>query len=527
MTAATSSLGAGAPAKAPVAVNKWAVAVAVAMGALLEIIDTSIVNVAVTEMQASLGATLEQMSWVVSSYAIANVIILPLSAWLGHRFGKKRYFIFSLVGFTLASVLCGLSSTLWMLTVARVLQGLCGGGLLAKAQAILFETFPREEQAMAQGFFGAIVIAGPVLGPTLGGYIVTNIGWRWIFFINVLPGIAAVLMCIAALPADEAAPPKEPVDWLSIALLAVGLGTFQTFLEEGHTDDWFDSPFICTMAAIAVVGIILFVLRVLRSKHPVVDLRVLRYRSLWAGSILSVVVGMALYGALFAVPIFASTVMRYTAQDVGLMLLPGALASAFTMPLAAMLMRRFDPRVLLFTGSIILVSAVMWLGRLTSHSSADDLFWPLLVRSFGTVLMFLPLSISTIGPVPKKDVAAATAIYNLTRQLGGSIGVALLTTLLGARQTFHRSVLIEHLSTTDPSVQQRLAALTGAFAQKGADLVTAKARALAILDGGVRIEASVMAFNDTFFVTAMLVLSTLPLIILLGGPTKGVKIDAH
>src|SRR5262245_29417344 len=182
--------------------SKWLIAVAVALGALMEIIDTSIVNVALTDMQASLGATLTQMSWVVSSYAIANVIILPLSAWLGSRFGKKRYFLFSLVGFTAASVLCGVSTSLWMLTVARVLQGLFGGGLLAKAQAILFETFPREEQAKAQGFFGAIVIAGPVLGPTLGGYIVTNIGWRWIFFINLPVGIAAVAMCVAALPAD-------------------------------------------------------------------------------------------------------------------------------------------------------------------------------------------------------------------------------------------------------------------------------------------------------------------------------------
>lgn len=528
MAAATPSFGAsGTVAARPFVVNKWAVAVAVAMGALLEIIDTSIVNVALTEMEASLGATLTQMSWVVSSYAIANVIILPLSAWLGDRFGKKRYFIFSLVGFTVASVLCGLSTSLWMLTVARVLQGLCGGGLLAKAQAILFETFPREEQAMAQGFFGAIVIAGPVLGPTLGGYIVTNIGWRWIFFINVLPGIAAVLLCMTALPPDPAAPPKAPVDWLAIALLAVGLGSFQTFLEEGNSDDWFASPFICAMGVTAVVGIVLFVFRVLGSKHPVVDLRVLRYRSLAAGSVLSVVVGMALYGAMFAVPIFASTVMRYTARDVGLMLLPGALASAAAMPVAAILMRRFDPRALLFAGSLVLISAVFWLGRLTPHTSADDLFWPLLVRSFGAVLMFLPLSITALGPLPKKDVAAATAIYNLTRQLGGSIGVALLATLLGNRQTFHRSVLVEHLSTSDPSVQQRVAALTAGFAQKGADLWHAKQQALAVLDGSVRIQASVMAFNDTFFVTAVLIVSTLPLVFFLGKPAKGAKVDAH
>src|SRR5215475_3067727 len=215
----------------PEGANKWAIAVAVACGALLEVVDTSIVNVALTEMQNSLGATLSQVSWVVSSYAVANVIILPMTAWLGERFGKKRYFIFSLVAFTVASVLCGVATNLPMLIFARVLQGLGGGGLLAKAQAILFETFPREEQAMAQGFFGAIVIAGPAIGPTLGGYLVTNVDWRWIFFINIPVGIAAVAMCLAVLPEDPpAASDDEPIDWLSLLLLVVGLGALQTVL---------------------------------------------------------------------------------------------------------------------------------------------------------------------------------------------------------------------------------------------------------------------------------------------------------
>jgi DHA2 family multidrug resistance protein len=498
--------------------NKWMIAIAVALGALMEIVDTSIVNVALTEMQASLGATLTQMSWVVSSYAIANVIILPLSAWLGMRFGKKRYFVFSLVGFTFASVLCGVSTSLWMLTVARVLQGLFGGGLLAKAQAFLFETFPKEEQASAQGFFGAIVIAGPVVGPTLGGYIVTHVGWRWIFFINVPIGIAAVAMCVATLPADGVLGKRQPVDWTAILLLALGLGALQTFLEEGYSEDWFESTFIAVCGIVTVVSLVLFVVRQLEAPHPVVDLRVLRHRSLWAGSLLSVVVGMALYGALFAVPIFAATVMRYTAQDVGLLLLPGALGSAFMMPIASVLIRRLDPRGLLATGALVLVVAVFWLGRLTTHTSSSDLFWPLLVRAFGTVLMFLPLSLTTLGPIPKKDVAAATAFYNLTRQLGGSVGVALLTTLLGSRTAFHRSVLVEHLSPTDPNVQARLAAMTASMAAKGADAGVAKQQAVTMLDGAARLQSSVLAFNDTFFVTAMLVLIAIPLVFVLGKP---------
>lgn len=526
MAAATAPL-AGAPASAAKpAVNKWAVAVAVAVGALLEIIDTSIVNVALTDMQASLGATLTQMSWVVSSYAIANVIVLPLSAWLGHRFGTKRYFIFSMIGFTAASVLCGVSNSLWMLTVARVLQGLFGGGLLAKAQSILFQTFPREEQAQAQGFFGAIVIAGPVLGPTLGGTIVTNIGWRWIFFINLPIGIAAVLLCISALPPDPETKTREPVDWLAIALLAIGIGSLQTFLEEGTSEDWFDSTFIRIMAIAMVVGLVSFVFRVLRSKHPVVDLRVLRYRSLAAGSVLSVVVGMALYGAMFAVPIFAQSVLHYTAQQTGLLMLPGALTSAFMMPIAAKLVRKYDPRILLAVGASILASAVLWLGHLSPMTGEGDLFWPLVVRSIGTVLMFLPLSMAALGPIPKSDVAAATGLYNLTRQLGGSIGVALLTTILSDRNAFHRSTLVAHLQVTDPNVQQRLAMYTGAMMSRGADPVLAKQRALAIMDGSVSMQAAVLSFNDCFWVVAAVIFLTLPLVAVLGKPPKGVSVDA-
>ena len=263
-------------------------------------------------MQASLGASREQMSWVVSSYAVANVIMLPLSTWLGDKFGQKKYFIFSLIGFTVSSVLCGLSTSLEMLTVARVIQGLRGGGLLAKAQAILFQTFPKEEQGEAQGFFGAIVIAGPVIGPTLGGYIVTNIGWRWIFYINIPVGIVAVMMCSTFLKPDVKEREPAPIDWLGIGLLAVGLGSLQTFLEEGYSDDWFESKFVTWMFVLAVVGIVGFVVRMLTVDKPVVDLRVLRYKSLAAGSVLSVVIGMVLYGAIFALPIFAASVMGYT-----------------------------------------------------------------------------------------------------------------------------------------------------------------------------------------------------------------------
>ncbi len=515
------------PAKSRAAAGgKWAIAIAVALGALLEVVDTSIVNVALTDMQNTLGATLSEVSWVVSGYAVANVIVLPLTAWLGDRFGKKRYFIFSLIGFTVASVMCGMATTLPLLIIARVLQGLMGGGLLAKAQAILFETFPPEEQGVAQAFFGAIVIAGPAIGPTLGGYLVTNIGWRWIFFVNVPLGILAVIMCQASLKPDSAEKTTGNIDWIAILMLACGLGSLQTLLEEGNSEDWFDSRLICLLFVSAIVSIAAFVHRELKSKNPVVDLRVLRYRSLWAGSILSVIVGMALYGALFAVPIFAQSIMHYTSEQTGYLLLPSALASAATMILAGKLIRKVDSRVALVMGATVLITAVMMLSHLTSDTGADNFFWPLIIRAVGTVGMFLPLNMATLGPIPKKDISAASGFFNLTRQLGGSIGVALLTLLLSQRQAFHRTVLVEKMASGDPAVVERINALTAGFMAKGAVFVDAQRQALTALNGAVNREAAVMSFNDTFWATGILILAFLPLVLLLGKVDKNVKVEA-
>ncbi|NUP07899.1 MAG: DHA2 family efflux MFS transporter permease subunit [Polyangiaceae bacterium] len=505
-------------------VNKWFVAAAVALGALMEIVDTSIVNVALTQMQASLGATLSEIGWVITSYGIANVIILPLSAWLGDRFGKKNYFIFSLIGFVVASALCGLATTLPMLVAARILQGLTGGGLLAKAQAILFETFPREEQAMAQGFFGAIAIAGPAIGPTLGGWIVTNVDWRWIFFINLPIGVIGVFMCMAALPRDVEQRVKKRVDWIAILMLAVGIGSFQAFLEEGNSEDWFDSPFIVALGVSTVVGIVAFVQRTLASDAPVVDLRVLRYRSLAAGSVLSIVLGMALYGGIFAIPIFAQTILGFTSQQVGMMMLPSALMSAVAMGLASRIVGKLDPRIALACGAVILTTSIFLLSNLTMNTSSGDFQLPLIIRSFGTVFMFLPLSLAAIGPIPKKDVAAASGFYNLTRQLGGSIGVAALTTLLARRQSFHSAVIGEKLVSSDPETLQRLEQIAQGFMARGVDSTTAHQQAFALLKGSIERQASVISFSDTFWATAVLIICTLPLILLLGKPQKGAAV---
>lgn len=503
--------------------SKWAIAFSVALGALLEVVDTSIVNVALTDIATSLDATVGETSWIVSSYAVANVIILPLSAWLGRRFGQKRYFIFSLIGFTLASASCGFATTLPMLIISRVAQGLAGGGLLAKAQSILFQTFPREQQAMAQAFFGIVVISGPAIGPTLGGYLVTNIGWRWIFFVNLPIGLLAIFMTGLTLPKDKIIKGlRESVDYLGILFLAIGLGCLETFLEEGNRNDWFESTEITILAVSSLFGLIFFVWRELTTEHPAVDLRVLKYRSLWAGSIVSIVLGIALYGALFVIPIFSQQVMGMTSQQVGLMLLPSALAAGFMMPFMGILLsKRMDPRLALTIGCLILGSTLYALVPLSPQTGEEDFFWPLLIRGAGMVFMFLPLTMATLGPLPKEDIPAASGFFNLTRQMGGSIGVALLSTMLSNRVAFHAATVSEHLVSTDPNVLSRLDQLTHFFQSKGMVLADAHHAALAALQGSVMKQASIMSFADIFWLVAIAVFAMIPLTWILGRPPKG------
>ncbi|HLO48423.1 MAG TPA: DHA2 family efflux MFS transporter permease subunit [Kamptonema sp.] len=503
---------------------KWAIAIAAALGAILEVIDTSIVNVALTDIQANLGATISEVGWVVTGYAIANVILIPLTAWLGDYFGRKSYFIFSLIGFTLASVLCGLSLNLPMLVFARILQGLCGGGLLAKGQAILFETFPPQEQGIAQSVFGVGVIAGPAIGPTLGGYLTDTLGWRWIFLINIPFGLLAVVISVMFLQPDDnqAKQRNSAVDWWGIGLLAIAVGSLQALLEEGEKDDWFESSFITTLAVTAAIGLVLFIWRELQTKNPAVDLRVLRHRSLAAGSIYSGILGMGLYGALFTVPIFTQSILHFTAMQTGMLLAPGALSSAIVMILLGKLSTKIDARLLIACGAVGTTGVMFQLSGITPQTGTDELFWPLVERGGVTVLMFLPLSLATLGPLPKQDISAGSGFYNLTRQLGGGVGIAILTALLDRREAFHRAVLLEDLSPYNLETQQRLNTLANAFQSRGADAITAHQQALAALAQTVNTQAAVLSFADIFQVVGVAFLCSLPLLLFLGkgGPKK-------
>jgi DHA2 family multidrug resistance protein len=481
----------------------------------------SIVNVAMPYMQGNLGTTLSEIGWVSTSYSIANVIVIPLSAWLGLRFGKKRYFIFSLIAFVLASVLCGMATNLASLIMGRVLQGLGGGGLLAKAQALMFETVPREEQAKASTIFSLGVIGGPAIGPALGGYLTDNFNWRWIFFINIPLGILAVWMATTFLPPDDPGPRKKgDVDWQGILYLALGLGAFQTFLEQGQQDDWFSSVFIQRMAFLSIVGLALFVWQELRIDHPAVDLRVLRYRSLTAGSVISLVVGMGLYGTVFVVPVFAQTILNFTATETGLMLVPGAAASAVAMFALAPLMKVFSPRKLIATGCLITISVMLVMAHLNPDTGYDQMYWPLIWRGFGVVVMFLPLSIATLGSLPKSAMASGAGFFSLTRQLGGSIGIAAITTLVAKQQFIHRSQLVYDASDLNPAYSQRLSANTSYFQAFSGDPNAVHNQALALLDHSINLQASLLSYRDVFYFVAFVFSLTRPLILLLNRGSK-------
>jgi DHA2 family multidrug resistance protein len=497
---------------------KWGITLAASLGAILEVVDTVITNVALPDIRGNLGATLSEAGWVSTSYACANVVIIPLSAWLGIRFGKKNYFLFSLVGFTLASLLCGFSQSLGMLIFARVIQGITGGGLLAKAQSLVFEAFPREERPMAQALFGLGVIAGPAIGPVLGGWLTDNLGWRWIFFVNLPLGILAVWMCLVLFPRDEKASSRvrTSVDWYGIGYLAMGLAAFQIMLEEGQQDDWFSSHFIFAMAIASIIGLGLFVQRELSTEHPAVDLRILRYPSMIGGSIYSAILGMGIYGIMFAVPVFVQDFLHYTALQSGLILVPGAIASAVGMVTYGKIANRMPPRLLICIGALLTSGTGFLLMDINPGTGVHQLFWPLVLRGLGSVLMFMPLSIATLGPLAKKDIPAGAGFYSLTRQLGSSIGIALITTMLARRESAHRSVLVEKVNDFSQPAVDRLNMVAAGLARHGGSALQAQRGALGIVDRSINAQSAVLAYGDIFFYVAVLFLLSLPLVLLLG-----------
>ncbi len=384
--------------------HKYLIAVAVVLASLMQVIDSSIVNVALPDMMGNLGANLDEIAWVSTGYILASVIVIPLTGFLGDLFGRKRYFVGSIVVFTASSFFCGASHSLGALIFWRIVQGVGGGALMTVSQAVLFESFPPEEAGMAMALFGLGVMVGPTIGPTLGGYLVDNSGWPWIFYINIPVGIVAAAM-IAAYVHD---PPhqKKPsaIDYIGIALLILSIGSIQFVLEHGEREDWFDSRQIVTLTTIGVVGWLALLWRELTTDHPAIDFRVLRHRQMWVGTVLGVVMGVGLYAMSFTLPVFLQSNLRMTAEQTGIVLLPGAMATALSMVVVGRLTNRIDPRLIIAGGALLFAFAAHELSLITGESGAHDFFWPLVFRGIGLGMMFVPLTTITLAELDPDEL---------------------------------------------------------------------------------------------------------------------------
>jgi DHA2 family multidrug resistance protein len=493
--------------------HKYLIGIAVTLATLLELIDTSIVNVAIPHMMGNLGATVDEITWVSVSYIIANVIIIPMSSWLSAFFGRKRYLAGSIAVFVVASFFCGNASTLGSLVFWRVIQGIGGGALLSTSQATLFEAFPPDEIAVGQAMFGIGVMVGPTLGPTVGGWITDNYNWPWIFFINVPVGIIAFLMVVAYVHDSKHQERATSVDFLGIVLLTITVGSLQWMLERGERYDWFDSRFITTLFTVFVASAVLLVWRELTAEEPVINFRVLRSKQLATGVAFGGALGLSLFGGVFVLPIFLQQLHGLSAQQTGMVLLPGALASAATMAVMGRLRGRFDARPLIVAGSLLFLASQVLLARMTLQSSTDETFWPLILRGVGLGLIFVPLTAASMAEMSFRDLPQGTALFNLMRQLGGSLGIAVMATLLGRFTSVNKAILTEHAAIVDPATQARLDMLTQGLAARGMNLFVAKQQALAVLDRQIAAQASVIAFAKIYLLNGILLVCALPLLL--------------
>jgi MFS transporter, DHA2 family, multidrug resistance protein len=494
--------------------HKYLIAFAVVLAALMQVIDSSIVNVALPDMMGNLGASLDEIAWVSTGYILASVIIIPLTGWLGEFFGRKRYFVGSIIIFTVASFLCGASHSLAALVFWRIIQGLGGGALMTVSQAVLFESFPRKEAGTAMALFGLGVMVGPTIGPTLGGWLTDNYGWPWIFYVNIPVGILAAAMIIGYVhdPEYQRRPPS--VDYMGIALLAVSVGSLQYLLEYGQREDWFDSRSMIVLAVTGIVGGVLLVWREMTTDDPVIDFRVLRHRQMWVGTLLGVVMGVGLYASVFTLPVFLQGNLRMTAQQTGIVLLPGALATAVSMAVVGRLTNKFDPRILITIGALLFAGAMIRLSRITGESGGSDFFWSLIMRGVGLGMMFVPLTTITLAELSHRELPQGTGLYNFFRQLGGSLGIAAIATLLSHYTAQFRAILAEHISIGDPVTLSRVDMLTRGLVGQGADPWTARQRALEILDRELMGQASVIAYGRIYVLSAALILALIPLLLL-------------
>lgn len=502
-------------------VNKWLIALSVVLPTLIEIIDTSVVNVSLDHIRGSLSAGIDEATWAITAYLVSNAIVIPLTGWFSRLFGRKRYLIFSVALFTVSSFLCGSSRTLSQLILFRVLQGMGGGALQPISQAVLLEAFPPSQYGMAMAMFGIGVMFGPIVGPVMGGWITDNWSWHWIFYVNIPIGILSIfliMLCIKDPPYLKRI--KQKIDYWGLGFIAVGIGCLQVVLDKGQREDWFSSAFIVRLAVLSVVCLVLFIIVELRSSEPVVNLRVLKNISFSTANTIMFTAFFVMFGSIVLLPIFVQQLMGYNAFLAGLVLAPGGIATLFAMPLAGKLVTKINPKAILFSGLLILGYSTFIMTRFNLSVDFDIIAWSRIIMGFGMGLVFIPLTTMAFTTISKEGMGNATSIFNLTRNLAGSFGVAFMTTLLARRAQFHQSRFVEHLNPFDAGYQVGahkvmavLQAKTGAANEMAANGV--------IYQQLIR-QSSLFSFTDAFYISTIMLFSILPLVFLLKRPRHAV-----
>ncbi|HUM05348.1 MAG TPA: DHA2 family efflux MFS transporter permease subunit [Terriglobales bacterium] len=506
-------------------VNPWIVTVSVMLATFMELLDTTVVNVAIPHISGNLGSTFEEGTWVVTSYLVTNAIVLPMSGWLARRLGRKKLLLMCVAGFTLTSLFCGLATSLTGLIIFRVLQGLTGGGLQPLAQAILLETFPREKHGQAMAAFGIGILLAPIIGPTLGGWITDNYSWRWIFYLNVPVGILSLIMMNRfVFDPHYIRRTENRVDLWGIGLLAVGLGALQIVLDTGQRKDWFSSDYIRFFAIVCVVSLVGMVIRELTAANPIVDLRVLRNRSFAAGVFLMTQLGFVLYASLVLLPIYLQTLLGYPAYNAGLALSPRGIGSLATMPVTGYLTGKTDPRRLMCAGLILGSFTLFAFSHLNLNAGYWDIFWPQVLQGVALSLIFIPNMTLAMADIPKERIGNATSIFNLMRNIGGSLGIAIMTTFLARRAQFHQARLVEQVTPGDLKARELMFGIQAWFQSHGFSAPDARHKAMAAIYAMVQGHAMMLSFVEAFYIMAIMFAALLPFLLLLRyKPTKRVS----
>ena len=508
-------------------VSKWVIALAVVLPTLLEVIDTSVVNVSLDHIRGSLSAGIDEATWAITAYLVSNAIIIPLTGWLSRVFGRKRYLLFSVSLFTFSSFMCGSANSLSMLVFFRIIQGIGGGALQPISQAILLEAFPPAEYGIAMALYGVGIMFGPIIGPVLGGWITDNWSWHWIFYINIPIGIICILMIMLVIQD----PPylkkvRGKIDYWGFGLIVVGIGCLQVVLDKGQREDWFSSAFIMRLAIISIVCLIAFVIVEMKNREPILNLREFKDVSFTSANIIQFASFFVLFGAIVLLPLFVQQLMGYTAFLAGMVLGPGGVATLFTMPIAAKLIQRINPKTVLATGLIITTYSIFTMSRFNLHIDYETIAISRIIMGVGMGLVFVPLTSIAFTTIPKDEMGNATSIFSLLRNIASSFGVAIMTTIVARRAQFHQFRFAEHLNPFDPRYQMGMYKAAGVLTAKMGGATGTAVNGLIYQE--LLKQSNLFSFTDAFYFSTVIMICIIPLVLLLKRPNHSdVPVMAH